>query len=134
MIKPLVVVLALPLILMFASIHISTTMAASTINVPADQSTIQAAIDVASAGDTVVVAPGTSAENINYHGKAIEVRSAAGPSLTVIDASGSQQPVVNIISRETPPAGLRGFTVLNVDESHDTEHVDTRVCTICSSR
>ena len=34
--------------------------AATTINVPAAQPTIQAAIEAASAGDTVVVAPGTS--------------------------------------------------------------------------
>src|SRR5438105_2915338 len=54
-------------------------------HVPKDFSTIQAAIAAAQNGDTVLVAPGTYGENINFQGKLITVRSEAGPDLTIID-------------------------------------------------
>ena len=63
--------------------------AGKTIHVPADQPTIQAAINAASNGDTVLVSPGTYFENINFIGKAITVKSASGPAVTIIDGSNS---------------------------------------------
>ncbi len=47
----------------------------TTLFVPAIFSTIQYAMDVASTSDTVLVAPGTYYENINYNGKNITVAS-----------------------------------------------------------
>ena len=85
-------------------------LAATTINVPADQPTIQAAIEAASGGDTVVVAPGTYHEHIDFKGKAIEVKSAAGPASTVIDGGGTSVVVV-FKSAETRASVLRGFTI-----------------------
>ena len=83
---------------------------ARTINVPATQPTIQAAIDGATYGDTVVVAPGAYHEHIDFKGKAIEVKSSAGPSVTTIDGDGTGI-VVRFKTGETRASVLRGFTV-----------------------
>ena len=58
---------------------------ASTIHVPGDQPTIQAGINAASNGDTVLVDPGTYYENIDFLGKAITVTSSGGAAQTIID-------------------------------------------------
>ena len=50
--------------------------------------TIQAGIDAASNGDTVLVAPGTYVENIYFKGKAITVTSSGGAAATIIDGGG----------------------------------------------
>jgi hypothetical protein len=57
----------------------SSAFAQQTIHVPADQPTIQKAINVAANGDTVLVAPGTYVENIDFSGKVITVVSSNGP-------------------------------------------------------
>jgi len=65
--------------LIIASIFVlllgASTIVASIINVPGDQSTIQAGIDASMDGDTVLVQPGTYVENINSTGKNIVVGS-----------------------------------------------------------
>src|SRR6266481_2840663 len=73
--------------------------AQQTINVPTNQPTIQAAINAANNGDTVLVAPGTSTENINFNGKAITVTSSGGPSVSIIDG-GAKGSVVTFFSGE----------------------------------
>ncbi len=56
-------------------ISLSFNLSAQIINVPADQPTIQDAINAATTGDTVLVADNTYFENINFIGKAITVAS-----------------------------------------------------------
>ena len=62
---------------------------ATIINVPGDQPTIQAGIDAAADGDTVLVADstwtGTGNKNIEFFGKAIVVMSENGPDYCIID-------------------------------------------------
>ena len=68
---------------------------AGIINVPADQPTIQAAIDASlGGGHEVVVAPGTYNEVIDFMGKSITLRSSDGPELTIISGSGLNWTVV----------------------------------------
>jgi nitrous oxidase accessory protein NosD len=91
-----------------------SALAQTVINVPVDRPTIQEAIDAASHGDTVLVAPGSYFENINFRGKAITVESAQGPEVTIIDGN-LAGPVVTFVSGEGPASVLRGFTLQRGD-------------------
>jgi hypothetical protein len=83
-----------------------------TIHVPADQPTIQAAINTATDGDTVLVAPGTYKENIDFKGKAITVKSVNGAATTIIDGGGLDS-VVRFATNEGASSILDGFTIQN---------------------
>lgn len=88
------------------------TAAQTTLRVPADYPTIQAAINAAVAGDTVLVSPGSYPERLNYDGKAITVISEGGPAATIIDGGNSGNVLV-FDSGEGPAARLEGFTIKN---------------------
>lgn len=81
--------------------------------VPSNYPTIQQAIDASVNGDTVLVAPGTYFESINFNGKAITVMSEAGPEVTTIDGRNSFGPVVTFKTQESRQSTLRGFTIQN---------------------
>lgn len=95
---------------------------AQLIRVPADQATIQAAIEEASEGDTILVDEGLYYENINFLGKAITVAShflldadTSHISKTIINGSQATHPdsasVVLMISGEDTTSVLTGFTI-----------------------
>ena len=79
--------------------------AATTIHVPADQPSIAAAMAVAVDGDTIEVAPGTYAENVDFTGKDVALVAVDGPATTTIDGTGG--PVVHI----GPGGSVQGFTI-----------------------
>ena len=90
----------------------TASLAQNTIHVGPNQiyATIQSGIDAASPGDTVLVAPGTYGENIDFKGKAITVTSSGGASVTIIDG-GSNGPAVTFKSGEPASAVISGFTI-----------------------
>ncbi len=86
----------------------------ATINVPADQPTIQAGIDAAVNGDSIIVAPGTYTENLDYSGKNIVVSSSSGAESTTLIPSDLGTEVIKIISGEDNSTVFKGFTVTGV--------------------
>ena len=85
---------------------------AETLTVPIPYPTIQSAINSASDGDTVLVAPGTYYETIDFLGKEILVQSSDGASVTTIDAN-QKDTVAYFWNNETSDSILDGFTLTN---------------------
>ena len=107
----------LALFILSCSLFPRLTGAQTTYRIPQDVSTIQAAIDKAQDGDTVLVSPGSYAVNLDFEGKAITVTSGAtnytspaalATTLTPLDPT---QPVVYFIKGEGLKSVLNGFTI-----------------------
>jgi hypothetical protein len=79
-----------------------------------DYLTISEGIDAVSSGDTVLVAPGTYTgsgnRNLEFHGKAIVVRSELGQDVTIVDCQGLGRGFF-FESGESTSSVLDGFTV-----------------------
>ena len=90
---------------------------AATLNVPAQYATIQAAVDAANAGDTVLVADGTYSGagnyDIDFGGKDLIVQSASGnPDNCIIDCQ-QLGCAFTLHSGETKNSNIAGFTITN---------------------
>jgi hypothetical protein len=93
--------------------------------VPAQAATIQAGVDLAQAGDTVLVAPGTYLEQVDFKGKAITVMSSGGAAVTTIDSRGASSlnsPFASVVAfshNEGASSVLEGFTITGADDRFD---------------
>jgi hypothetical protein len=103
----------------------ASALAASTLNVPGTYPTIQSAINSAVDGDTVLVAPGTYNERIDFLHKNITVQSSGGRASTVIDG-GAAGVVVKMAADAAESPTLRGFTIRNGagDDGIDSGGID----------
>ena len=97
-----------------ATLVLAGTSFAATINVPADYTTIQAAVDAASDGDEVIVAPGTyfgsGNEVVNTLGKAITIKASGTPEETILDGQGARRGV-RCTNGEGADTVIEGFTI-----------------------
>ena len=92
----------------------------ATIHVPGDSATIQAGINGAVTGDTVLVADGTYTgdgnRDIDFGGKNIVLKSENGPEFSIIDCEGSEMESHRgfyFHNGEDSTARVEGFTVKN---------------------
>jgi nitrous oxidase accessory protein NosD len=83
---------------------------ATVIEVPAEQPTIQAGIDAAEDGDTLLVAAGIYEEQIDFTNKSIVLLGNSSLD-TAIDGSGAPGSVVRFSGGEGPETLLAGFTI-----------------------
>jgi len=93
---------------------------ATIINVPVDQTTIQAGIDASVNGDTVLVQPGLYVENINFNGHSIVLGSlflTTGDTSyidsTIIDGNSLESVVIIEDLLTVPFPAVIGFTIRN---------------------
>jgi parallel beta-helix repeat protein/predicted outer membrane repeat protein len=106
---------SLVFVILFAGCILTDGVDAATLEVGPSgypYASIQAAINVSAAGDTVFVHDGTYVENINFSGKAITVKSENGAAGTIINGNGASH-VVTFDKGEGSGSVLDGFTITN---------------------
>ncbi|MFZ1684450.1 MAG: right-handed parallel beta-helix repeat-containing protein, partial [Candidatus Zixiibacteriota bacterium] len=102
----------------------STSVRASIINVPADQPTIQAGVNAAVNGDTVMVAQGTYTgdgnRDIDFAGKSIVLRAISNLLATTIDCQGTTSEyhrAFYLHTGEDSTTVIDGFTITGAYDS-----------------
>lgn len=96
------------------SLLATASLAQTTINVGPGQTytTIESGINAAVNGDTVLVAPGTYYEHIDFKGKQITVTSSGGATVTTIDGGNTAGVATVLFSGgETSSSVISGFTI-----------------------
>ncbi|MFQ5498101.1 MAG: choice-of-anchor B family protein [Candidatus Zixiibacteriota bacterium] len=104
------------------------TRSSRAIEVPGEQLTIQAAIDVAQFGDTVLLSPGTYSELIDFKDQRVNLVGDAGAEATIIQppTDSSYTRLVNLTGGATQLeirgitfAGVNAQMVLDIDQTTD---------------
>src|SRR5687768_13114744 len=102
---------------LFGAVPVSPVYAATLI-VPDNYSTIQAAINAASTGDTISVRPGTYAENLTISKSVILTAASFDSSdpthnTAIINGKSARKPVILIPAGISPMPTIRGFVIRN---------------------
>ena len=80
----------------------------ATIYVPDDYATIQAAVNAASAGDTIIVRDGTYTENVKVKKDHLTIKSENGADSTIVQAA---NPGDNVFEVTADYVNISGFTI-----------------------
>ncbi|MDH4035766.1 MAG: hypothetical protein OEV80_18390, partial [candidate division Zixibacteria bacterium] len=108
----------------------STLPSVGLVNVPTEQATIQAAIELAYHNDTIIVAPGTYTENIDYSRRAIVLLGGGRAEPTTLTPAIVDNPTVRIVGALAPGAELRGFTISGGGGGDHTVRIESSDSTI----
>ena len=93
----------------------------TTIYVPDDYSTIQAAVDAASPGDTIIVRGGSYTENVDVNKHQLTIKSQNGADSTIVQAANSNAPVFTVTTDYVNMGGFmigEGFYGIHVDTAN----------------
>lgn len=111
----------------------------ATLHVPAEYSSIRAAMDGAINGDIILVADGIYTgpdnKNLDYQGKAITVQSERGPANCIIDCEGSGR-AFRFVKGKARPLSCRALRYPTAEKSQAALFTSTltndrsRVCSI----
>jgi hypothetical protein len=99
----------------------------TTIHVPADQPTIQAGIDVAISGDTILVAPGSYAENVVISGKEVILLSEGGAAVTTLTPASTPSDILKYDDNADKVNKVSGFRFTGVNGLHAIELMDGKM-------
>jgi len=108
------------LVLLYVLMGVSVS-SATVVHVPSDQPTIQAGVNAAVNGDTILVAPGTYTGDDNrdilVSGKQLVIMSSGGADSTIINCDGGwyeKHGGFYIENQETSGSLIHGFTIMGV--------------------
>ncbi len=87
---------------------LTTAASAADLHVPGEFRTPQAAVNAATAGDVVLLAPGVHAGPLDCMGKAITIRGEGTPGMTILSGGAS---VLRFTSNETPSTVVENLTI-----------------------
>ncbi|MBN1441273.1 MAG: right-handed parallel beta-helix repeat-containing protein, partial [Planctomycetes bacterium] len=101
-----------------AALSLAIGAEAAEIHVPADHATIQAAIEESLNGDTILVAPGTYREHIDFLNRNVALVSTDGPDVTILDGDLDEDGVgdgrvIYMVGLALTATRIEGFTIRN---------------------